>query len=173
MKIEFKDKQERRVFLFLFVFGILTLAVNIIKIFTTEPASQYILLTVEMIAGLALIFVPFIFTRLTGLLFPKIVRLYYWFFLWISVFLGTGLRLIIVIPFWDKILHLVSPILLVAVGYPLPALFGLRKKQAVQLTACFRLRSLIVLQLFFNGNSLKGIGFEIIGITSLSKTVDT
>lgn len=119
MKLQFEDKQERAAFFFLLIFGIITLGVNIVKMFIMEPVSQYQLLTVEMIAGIAIIFLPFLFTRFTGLVFPKIVRLYYWFFLWISVFLGTGLRMIIVIPFWDKILHAVSPILLVAVGYAL------------------------------------------------------
>lgn len=117
MKIEFEDKQEKMIFSLLVGFGLITLLVNIIKIFTVQPASQYILLTLEMLLGIAVLFVPFLFTKLTGLVFPKMVRLYYWFFLWISVFLGTGFRLIIVIPFWDKILHTVSPILLVAVGY--------------------------------------------------------
>ncbi|WP_086348031.1 hypothetical protein [Candidatus Enterococcus clewellii] len=119
MKLQFEDKQERVAFFFLLIFGVITLGVNIVKMFIMEPVSQYQLLTVEMIAGIAIIFLPFVFTRFTGLVFPKVVRLYYWFFLWISVFLGTGLRMIIVIPFWDKILHAVSPILLVAVGYAL------------------------------------------------------
>lgn len=117
MKIEFEDKQEKTIFSLLVGFGLITLLVNIVKIFTVQPTSQYILLTLEMILGIGVLFVPFLFTKLTGLVFPKMVRLYYWFFLWIAVFLGTGLRLIIVIPFWDKILHTVSPILLVAVGY--------------------------------------------------------
>lgn len=117
MKIEFEDQQEKRLFYFLLAFGFITLLVNIVKSFVVQPKEQYLLLTVEMIAGIAVIFVPFIFTRFTGLIFPKMVRLYYWFFLWIAVFLGTGLRLIIIVPFWDKILHAISPILLVAVGY--------------------------------------------------------
>lgn len=117
MKVEFEDKQERGAFYFLVIFGIITLIVNIIKIFLVQPTEQYIILSVEMIAGIAVIFVPFLFTKVTKLVFPKMVRLYYWFFIWISVFLGTGLRLIVIIPFWDKILHSVSPILLVAVGY--------------------------------------------------------
>lgn len=117
MKLTFEDKQEKVAFYGLLAFGILTLIVNIVKIFVVEPVKQYQILTIEMIAGIAVIFLPFVFTKLTGLVFPKMVRLYYWFFLWISVFLGTGLRLIVVIPFWDKILHAVSPILLVAVGY--------------------------------------------------------
>lgn len=117
MKIAFEDKQEKIFFYLLVGFGFITLLVNIVKIFTVQPASQYIVLTIEMIAGIGVLFLPFFFTKLTGLVFPKMVRLYYWFFLWIAVFLGTGLRLIIVIPFWDKILHTVSPILLVAVGY--------------------------------------------------------
>lgn len=117
MKLDFEDKQEKSAFYFLLAFGFITLLVNIVKIFIVQPTEQYVLLTVEMIAGIAVIFLPFVFTKFTGLVFPKMVRLYYWFFIWIAVFLGTGLRLIIIVPFWDKILHAVSPILLVAVGY--------------------------------------------------------
>ncbi|MTD38681.1 hypothetical protein GIX45_08565 [Erwinia sp. CPCC 100877] len=117
MKLDFEDRQEKVLFCTLVIFGLATLIVNIVKIFVVQPTSQYVLLSAEMIAGIAIIFVPFAFTRLTGLIFPKMVRLYYWFFIWIAVFLGTGLRLIIVVSFWDKILHAVSPILLVAVGY--------------------------------------------------------
>lgn len=119
MNIEFEDKQEKQAFYFLLIFGVVTLIVNIVKIFLVQPTNQYILLSVEMVAGIAVIFVPYLFTKLTGLIFPKMVRLYYWFFLWIAVFLGTGLRMIIIVPFWDKILHSVSPIMLVAVGYAL------------------------------------------------------
>lgn len=117
MKLDFEDKQEKSAFYFLLAFGFITLLVNIVKTFIVQPTEQYVLLTVEMIAGIAVIFLPFVFTKFTGLVFPKMVRLYYWFFIWIAVFLGTGLRLIIIVPFWDKILHAVSPILLVAVGY--------------------------------------------------------
>lgn len=115
----FEDTRERQIFFFLIGFGCLTLLVNVVKIFTLAPRAQYVLLTGEMILGIGLLFVPFLFTKFTGLIFPRIIRLYYWFFLWIAVFLGTGLRLILLIPFWDKILHFVSPILLVAVGYAL------------------------------------------------------
>jgi hypothetical protein len=117
LKLTFEDKQEKTIFYALVVFGVFTLLVNVVKLFILQPVKQYQILTIEMLAGIAIIFLPFVFTQLTGLIFPKMVRLYYWFFLWISVFLGTGLRLIIVIPFWDKILHAVSPILLVAIGY--------------------------------------------------------
>lgn len=117
MHITFEDKKEKRVFQALLIFGLLTLSINIIKIFLVKPTEQYILLSIEMVLGIAVIFAPFIFTRWTKLIFPKILRIYYWFFIWISVFLGTGLRLIVIIPFWDKILHAVSPILLTAIGY--------------------------------------------------------
>lgn len=117
MKLEFEDKQEKSAFYLLLVFGFIALLVNSVKIFIVQPTEQYVLLTVEMIVGIAVIFLPFVFTKFTGLIFPKMVRLYYWFFIWIAVFLGTGLRLIIIVPFWDKILHTVSPILLVATGY--------------------------------------------------------
>ncbi|OJG19790.1 hypothetical protein RU97_GL000023 [Enterococcus canis] len=131
--MEFHDKMEKRFFQFLVVFGIGTLLVNIVRIFTSEPSSQYQLLTLEMVAGILIIFLPMLFTKVTGLVFPKMVRLYYWFFLWISVFLGTGLRMILIVPFWDKILHAVSPMLLVAVGYALIG-FYLKKIDQTQVS---------------------------------------
>ncbi|MBL1230149.1 hypothetical protein IW492_12995 [Enterococcus sp. BWB1-3] len=119
MKLEFEDKQERTAFFGLLLFGIFTLVMNFVRMFISEPTSLYQLLTVEMIAGIGTIFIPFIFTKFTGLIFPKIIRLYYWFFLFISVFLGTGFQFMLIFPLWDKFLHAVSPILLVAVGYAL------------------------------------------------------
>lgn len=117
LKHLFEDKKEQIIFYSLLIFGLFTLLVNIVKLLILQPSEPYLILSIEMVGGIALLFVPFLFTKMTHLIFPKIVRLYYWLFLWLAVFLGTGLQLIIIIPFWDKILHAVSPILLVAVGY--------------------------------------------------------
>lgn len=121
--MKFNDKKEQLFFYFVLVFGFFTLGVNIYRIFTAKNSTHFMVLGLETVAGIALIFLPIIFTKLTKLEFPTMVRLYYWFFLWIAVFLGTGLRFIGMIPFWDKILHAVSPMLLVAVGYALIGYF--------------------------------------------------
>ncbi|BAL62288.1 hypothetical protein QQG09_03625 [Melissococcus plutonius] len=123
MKLTFDDKYEKIIFYTLIIFGVFVFGVNFIRSFTSHDFNQYMLLTLEMFLGIGTLFVPFLFTMLTQLVFPKTIRLYYWFFILISVFLGTGLRLIVYISFWDKILHLFSPILLVALGYSLTNFF--------------------------------------------------
>ena len=111
MKIEFEDKLERLSFWGLLLFGLITLGVNVVGMIQATSGNAYQILTIEMIAGIALIFVPFLFTKRTGLIFPKIIRLYYWFFLFIAVFLGTGLKFMTIFPLWDKLLHAASPIM--------------------------------------------------------------
>ena len=65
--------------------------------------------------------------KIAKLYVPDAIVLFYWFFLFISVFLGTGMHLISIISFWDKILHAVSPMVLTALGY---GLIGLLLKDA-------------------------------------------
>lgn len=113
---------EQYFFMFVTLFGIVTWIKNIVMFFTTMGGDkllhrEYMTLLVEMPLGILLMFVPYFTKRFLKLILPQPLRLYYWFFIWIAVFLGTGMRLIVYIPFWDKILHASSPILLVALGY--------------------------------------------------------
>ncbi|WP_071131556.1 hypothetical protein [Enterococcus timonensis] len=115
-------------------FGLFAFGKNIYSFFTTPATNtlmrrEYLTLMVEVPLGILLLCLPLLLRHYLKIKLPRPINLYYWFFIWLSVFLGTGLRLIIHIPFWDKILHTASPILLTAIGYSILA--GLLKKVAV------------------------------------------
>lgn len=128
-----KKNSEKIVFSIVLLFGIAAFIKNAVSYFAT-PASdtfmkqEYLVLMGEMPLGILLVFVPLVFKRWFSLKLPKAINLYYWFFIWLSVFMGTGFRLIANISFWDKILHTASPILLAALGYSIITTF-LRKKE--------------------------------------------
>lgn len=104
----------------LLAFGVFVVGYNIFEFVTQKySTTQGITFIVESLAGIVLIFLPQIIFKLFKIRIPAAIVLFYWFFLFISVFLGTGLHLISIIPFWDKILHAVSPMVLTALGYGL------------------------------------------------------
>lgn len=105
-------------------FGVLVLCYNIYEFIIQKYSTrQAIIFIIECLAGIALIFLPELIKKILRLEMPKMIVYFYWFFLFISVFLGTCLHLISIISFWDKILHAVSPMVLTAVGYGIIALF--------------------------------------------------
>ena len=114
----------KKIQLSLTLFGILSLLYNIFE-FSNKKYSheQGMIFIVECLIGIALIYLPEIIRKIIKLDLPYAIVYFYWFFLFISVFLGTSLHLITIIPFWDKILHFVSPMLLTAVGYGLAGMF--------------------------------------------------
>lgn len=86
-----------------------------------NSTTEGITLIIEALTGIVLVYLPNIAKMTLHIQFSSAVMLFYWFFLVIAVFLGTGLHVIRYVSFWDKILHLVSPILLTAIGYGLLA----------------------------------------------------
>ncbi|WP_369886378.1 hypothetical protein [Enterococcus ratti] len=112
----------------LLFFGALVVCYNLYEFFLKKYSmTQGITFIIESSAGILLIFLPQIVKKLTKLCIPDAIVLFYWFFLFISVFLGTGMHLISIVSFWDKILHAVSPMVLTALGY---GLIGLLLKEA-------------------------------------------
>ena len=99
----------------LLAFSFLTLLATIREWFLS-PASGMIVV-IECLVGIALIFAPDMIRKVLHLYFPKATIYFYWFFLFMSVFLGSCLHLMDLIPFWDKILHGTSPMLLSMIGY--------------------------------------------------------
>lgn len=108
----------------LIAFGLVCLAYNIFEFAIAKYSTkQGIIFIVECLAGIALIFLPQLVKKIFKLIIPTNIVYFYWFFLVISVFLGTSLHMISIISFWDKILHAVSPMVLTALGYGLIGLF--------------------------------------------------
>ncbi|MFR4799534.1 MAG: hypothetical protein ACLUA5_02615 [Enterococcus faecium] len=113
-------KEIKKVQIALLAFGIFVVCYNFYEFITQKySTSQGITFIVESLLGIALIFMPQVILKVFKLKIPAAIVLFYWFFLFISVFLGTGMHLISIISFWDKILHAVSPMVLTALGYGL------------------------------------------------------
>lgn len=108
----------------LFAFGIFCVVFNIWEFISAKYSTkQGIIFIVESIMGILLIFLPVFLEKILKIKVSDSIIYFYWFFLFISVFLGTALHMISIIYFWDKILHLVSPMLLTAVGYGIIGFF--------------------------------------------------
>ncbi|MGH2155872.1 hypothetical protein ACQ1ZV_14760, partial [Enterococcus faecalis] len=80
--------------------------------------------------GIGLIFLADLVNKFLKIIMPSTIVYFYWFFLFISVFLGTSLHMISIISFWHKILHFVSPMLLTAVAYGIAAFLLKKTKYA-------------------------------------------
>lgn len=110
---------EKIVYMTLFFFGIfvcLFVGWQTIAAESSTIRGEKGFLLFEMILGMVTIFVPFIITHLTKMRIPSFTQAFYWIFIAMAVFAGTGLRLIVIISFWDKLLHLGSAMMLAAVG---------------------------------------------------------
>ncbi|OTP12516.1 hypothetical protein A5844_000749 [Enterococcus sp. 10A9_DIV0425] len=114
------SKTVKNVQIALVAFGVFVVGYNIFEFMTQKySTTQGITFIIESLAGILLIYLPQIIRKLFKIHVPDAIILFYWFFLFISVFLGTGMHLISIISFWDKILHAVSPMVLTALGYGL------------------------------------------------------
>ncbi|KAF1296573.1 hypothetical protein BAU15_14620 [Enterococcus sp. JM4C] len=123
------EKNEKKVQLFMLLFGLFVFGYTIYEfIIGKYSVTQSWIFVIEVIASIALIFLPQLFRKLFKLNVPTSIIYFYWFFLLISAFIGTGLHVISYISFWDKILHAVSPMLLTALGYGLIGFFMKRAK---------------------------------------------
>jgi len=111
-------KEMSKIQLSLTAIGIGVLFFNIYELIVSKfSTTQSITLIIEAIAGIVLIFLPNILREVLKLVFPKGIILFYWFFILISVFMGTCLHFMSIVPFWDKILHFISPMILTITGY--------------------------------------------------------
>lgn len=125
------DKQQRNLQLAFTFFGGLVFIFNIWEFIVERlPRKEMAVILVECLAGIALIYLPQIFKKVLKLTIPKATVYFYWFFLLISVFIGTCLHVIRFLNGWDKVLHTVSPMVLTALGYGLIAMF-LKKAKIV------------------------------------------
>ncbi len=102
----------------LLVVGLLTLAFNLGElVLGAVPPLAALVTIMECLMGIGLIYGPQFLKRFFKIAFPPSIVYFYWFFLLISVFIGTCLHMMDIVPFWDKILHMTSPMILTAVGY--------------------------------------------------------
>jgi len=102
----------------LVLFGFLTLLVIIWEYFIgLAAAATTFTKIIECAAGILLIYAPEILNKLFNLKFANFIVYFFWFFIWLAVFLGTCLHFMTLIPLWDKLLHLISPMILTMIGF--------------------------------------------------------
>jgi hypothetical protein len=110
----------RKIRLALLIFGFITLGYTLFELFVRPKAHhESLIVMIECLIGIALIFTPEFLTKVTKFRFPEPTIYFFWLFLVMAVFIGTCWHVISIVPFWDKILHLTSPMILTTVGYSL------------------------------------------------------
>ncbi|GAA2972165.1 hypothetical protein [Lentilactobacillus parakefiri] len=74
------------------------------------------LLLVEVFIGIIIASLPFLIEKLGRFYFPQIELIFFYIFLYMSIFLGSGLQFYGV-PFWDKYEHVFSAMMLAGLGF--------------------------------------------------------
>ena len=89
------DKNYSKIKYGLVVFGILCLTYNLWEFFTAKYSTkQGVTFVIECLLGIGLIFLPDLVNKFLKIIMPPTIVYFYWFFLFISVFLGTSLHMI-------------------------------------------------------------------------------
>lgn len=78
------------------------------------------LLLVEVGVGIMIALLPYLIEKLGRFYFPQVELIFFYIFLYMSIFLGFGLQFYGV-PFWDKYEHILSAIMLAGLGYAIYA----------------------------------------------------
>lgn len=74
------------------------------------------LLLVEVFIGILIASLPFLIEKLGNFYFPQIELVFFYIFLYMSIFLGSGLQFYGV-TFWDKYEHVLSAMMLAGLGF--------------------------------------------------------
>lgn len=75
-----------------------------------------VLLLIEVVVGILISVLPFIIEKIGNFYFPQIELIFFYIFLYMSIFLGSGLQFYGV-PFWDKYEHVLSAMMLAGLGF--------------------------------------------------------
>ncbi len=74
------------------------------------------LLLIEVAAGIVIALLPYLIEKIGRFYFPQIELVFFYAFLYMSIFLGSGLQFYGV-AYWDKYEHILSGIMLAGLGY--------------------------------------------------------
>lgn len=111
------NKRDKRIFFFTIFSGLffsILLAVQAL-IQNVSPNNKWFL-CFQVFLGILLCFLPFLVERIFKFIASSTLKIFYWVFIYLAVFLGTGLSFYSIFFYWDKILHFSSAILLTLVG---------------------------------------------------------
>ena len=143
-KRSFKDK----IGLLLFIILCLCIIYVIIKIATSpservnadeyvKVKSDYVLMLVQCLLGLAVMMIPSIIERKKAIDIPDNMEILYFIFLYLAIVLGEVRDFYYLIPHWDIILHAFSGSMLASLGFFLVNIFNDSKNIEYHLTPFF------------------------------------
>ncbi|GAF35300.1 hypothetical protein [Lentilactobacillus farraginis] len=85
--------------------------------FTGQPKfSDQSLLLIEVAIGILIALLPYLIEKIGRFYFPQIELIFFYIFLYMSIFLGSGLQFYGV-AYWDKYEHVLSAVMLAGLGY--------------------------------------------------------
>lgn len=108
---------EKYYYAFVMLFGsALTLFISVKAFNQTDLVKRAWFLVFQVFIGMLLCLFPFLIEPLFKIQTSSLFKKMYWLFIFLSIFLGTGLSFYTKVSFWDKGLHAFSGMLLVVLG---------------------------------------------------------
>ena len=163
----------------LFLSLVLSIIYAVIRLCFAPPESQarlhqmsrsdYALILLQCLLGLAVMGLPTILTRKWSLPVPSFVYILYYIFLYCAIFLGEVMSFYYLIPHWDTVLHAFSGAMLGALGFILVDWLNDSPAVRVQLSPlfvslfafCFALAAGAVWEIYeFSGDGLFGLNMQ-------------
>lgn len=184
----------------LFITLVFSIFYSVFKILTTPEVivnpevgqhlrSDYVLMLIQCILGLAMMGLPSILQKHLSFELPNSMCIIYFVFLYCAIYLGDVRNFYYIIPHWDTILHGFSGVMLGAFGFSLVKILNDSDKIHVVLSPaficlfafCFALAGGAVWEIYeFTADSLLGLnmqthrledGTSLVGILALQDTM--
>ncbi|MEG0494167.1 MAG: hypothetical protein RR696_13310 [Clostridia bacterium] len=103
----------------------------------THLKSDYLLMLIQCLLGLAVFSLPALASRKWKLEIPNFISIMYYLFLYCAIILGEVLDFYYLVPHWDTILHFFSGAMLGALGFILVEWLNASEKVRVSLSPAF------------------------------------
>ena len=99
--------------------------------------SDYVLMLLQCLVGIAALFLPSLLQKKCGLAVPSRMIIVYAAFLYCSIYLGEVRSFYYLIPHWDDLLHTFSGAMLGALGFSVVSLLNKTDRVPVNLSPAF------------------------------------
>ncbi len=99
--------------------------------------SDYVLMLLQCIIGLAVMFVPSAIEKRLKIIIPNYMHIIFIIFLYAAIYLGEVRDFYYIIPHWDTVLHIFSGAMLGALGFSVVSLLNSHEKVKIQLSPIF------------------------------------
>lgn len=102
-----------------------------------KTKSDYVLMLIQCLLGIAAIFLPSILEKKWKFEIPSSMEILYVIFLYCAIFLGEVRNFYYTFPHWDKILHTFSGAMLGALGFSVVTIMNKNKRWRLNLSPAF------------------------------------